>query len=335
MPNINSKLRRENYKNSSGTLKRLNKIPLLKEPHYYVKPHELDGDAPKSFIKAYFYQKDNTIKKKNKKSWFSFIAKTAEKWYPHESVIEFMINRIGQELGLKMNEVKLVRINGQIRFLSKYFRNKDEILIHGAEICGQYLDDIKFAEQIANDKKTSRDLFTFEFIKESIQNVYPDNYKTIIADLIKLITFDALIGNNDRHFYNWGVIDYTKKNRKTPKFAPIYDSARGFLWNWDDEKIKKHLDLKNKGGKKIDRYIDESSPRISCDINKSVNHFELVKYLKNNPFYKEIINDLANATNEKKVLKLIQKEFFSYFIVERNEVIEYIIKKRFKIIREI
>ena len=87
---------------------------MLKEGNYNVVDINLDGDAPKQFIKAYFHTQGGKVKKSKPASWIAFIAKTAEKWYPHESVIEFMINRIGEELGLKMNGIRLVRANGQI-----------------------------------------------------------------------------------------------------------------------------------------------------------------------------------------------------------------------------
>ncbi len=85
-------LRKEQSINSSGKLLNEQLIPLLKEEDYIVKNYRLDGDAPKQFIKAYFYQADSRIRKSSSGSWTSYIAKTAEKWYPHESVVEYMIN---------------------------------------------------------------------------------------------------------------------------------------------------------------------------------------------------------------------------------------------------
>jgi HipA-like C-terminal domain len=260
---INTGLRVEQSQNSSGAIQNFTKIPVLRETDYYVVDIGLDGDAPKQFIKAYFFEPDSTIRKKNRKTWIPFIAKSAEKWYPHESVIEYMINRIGITLGLNMNEVKLVVANGQIRFLSKYFRKSNEVLVHGAEICGEYLDDKDLAAQIANNKKTSRQLFTFEFICEAIRYVFPEACESLITDLVRMIAFDAIVGNNDRHFYNWGVINTVKKTGKPPKFAPIYDSARGLMWNESEQNIVKHHTHQRDEGKKIVNYVAEAKPRIS------------------------------------------------------------------------
>lgn len=331
---LETSLRVENVINDSGILLNQNSIERIKEKHYYVKPYELDGDAPKAFIKAYIFRENAGFRKKNLKSWPSYIAKTAEKWYPHESVVEYMINRIGQVMGLNMNEVELVYVNNQIRFLSKYFKSKNEVLVHGAEICGVYLNDDTFAKQIAIDRNTARDLFTFEFIIEAIKSVFPSSSEEIIDDLVRMIAFDAISGNNDRHFYNWGVIDSVKKARRKPIFAPIYDSARGFVWNWTDDEIRRQLTLRTNGGKKIDKYIRDASPRISCETNKKANHFELIDFLKGcDSNYKKIILELASQKNEIKVLNMLEKEFSKYFIKERNEIIRFIVKERFRKIR--
>lgn len=329
-------LRKEQSKFNSGKLLKGLPIPLLKEEHYIVKNYKLDGDAPKQFIRAYFFEPDSGVRKSSPDSWFPYIAKTAEKWYPHESVVEFMINRIGQVLGLNMNGIKLVKANGQIRFLSKFFLNKNEKLIHGAEICGEHLGDMMLAEEIANHKTTSRELFTFQFIKDAIRSVFPDCFEILLVGLIKMITFDALAGNNDRHFYNWGVIDTKKKTSKMPTFAPVYDSARGLLWNISDENCKHFLKTHKEKGKKIVNYIEEASPRISIDENTQANHFQLIDFVKrHNKEYEEIVNVLASAENQEKVLRMLKEEFYPLFIPERCELITLILKERFKRIRGI
>lgn len=327
-------LRNEVSMKCSGKILNINSIPILKEDEYVVKPINLDGDAPKQFIKAYFFTEDSPVRKSSSKSWPSYISKTAEKWYPHESIIEYMINRIGQELGLNMNEIRLVLANGQIRFLSKYFLNENEKLIHGAEICGEHLGDMDLAEEIANHKQTSRQLFTFEFIKEAIRSVFPQCFENLMVELVRMVTFDALAGNNDRHFYNWGVIDTKKKTSKLPTFAPVYDSARGLLWNLDDENIKHYLNVHKQGGKKVVNYIEEACPRISIEGNTQANHFQLIEFIKlYNNEYEGIVNHLASVSNEERVIGMLKEEFFNLFIPERCELITLILRTRFKRIR--
>jgi hypothetical protein len=330
------KLRTETSMHCSGLFLNEREIPVLKEKHYCVEDKLLDGDAPKQFIRVYKYSSDSGMHKRNPKTWIPYIAKTAEKWYPHESVIEYMINRIGQVLGLNMNEVELYWINGQIRFLSRYFLRSNETLIHGAEISGEYLDDMDFAAQIANEKKTSRELFTLEFIEKALISKFPDESKTLMTELAKMIIYDGLVGNNDRHFYNWGVITNAKKLNSPPRFAPLYDSARGLLWNNSDHWIIDNYNALSYEGRKVDRYIEDACPRISIDGNSAINHFGLIEYLKNyNGEYNVLVKEMSSSENEEKILEMLKKEFFLFFIPERCKLIEYIIKERFKRIREI
>lgn len=331
-----NQLRKERSINCSGLLFNEDSIPVLKESHYVVENIPLDGDAPKQFIRLYKYTRDSTVHKKNPKTWIPYIAKTAEKWYPHESVIEYMINRIGQELGLHMNEVAIYKINGQIRFLSRFFLKNNETLIHGAEISGEYLDDMELAAEIANEKTTSRQLFTFEFIEKALTTKFKDQSDTLILELVKMIVFDGLVGNNDRHFYNWGVITNTKKKTTIPRFAPLYDSARGLLWNSSDEWVSVNLNAMDQGGKKVEHYINRACPRISIDGNSEINHFGLIHYLKNyNEEFNVIVKQMASMENEDKIVRLIKNDFFGFYIPERCKLIEYIIKERFKKVREI
>lgn len=326
-------LRKENSQGISGVLLNEYKIETLKEENYIVKEIELSGDAPKQFIQAYFYSKDSKVKKAFSSSWIKYISKTAAKWYPHEPLIEFMINRIGQELNLPMNEVKLVIANGQIRFLSKYFLNKDQKLIHGAEICGQHLGDMNLADEIANNRKTSRELFTFEFISAAIKSVFPESSEILISKFVEMIVFDAIVGNNDRHFYNWGVINTIRKSKISPSFAPIYDSSRGLLWNHTDDIIVKNFTNESI---KFNNYLVTASPRVSIEADKGINHFQLVSFIFDNfAIHKDSITNLITTENENKVLKMIDSEFQNYFVPDRFSVTKLILKKRFEKLRDI
>lgn len=329
-------LRTETSINCSGVLLNEHRIPVLPEKDYFVKNFRLDGDAPKQFIKAYFHEDATCVKRNQRNSWCSYLAKTAEKWYPVESVTEYLMNRIGQVLGLHMNDCRLVKAAGQIRFLSRYFRGEGQRLVHGAEICGAYLEDMPLAEEIAKDKKSARELFTFQFVEASIRSAYPNHADLLILQLVKMIVFDAVTGNDDRHFYNWGILDSSKKTGKPPKFAPLYDSARGLFWNWSDDNLSAQLRHHYTGGRKIVKYIDNAAPRISVEGNSDVNHFDLVAFLKNaKPAFAAIVAEMTTEEKEATVLKMLQKEFCALFVRQRCEAITVILKERFNQIRRL
>ncbi len=321
--------------NSSGKIPKISKIPILKNKYYYVKEFELDGDAPKQFIHAYIYGAKSAMRRKNLRTWIPYIAKTAEKYYPHESIIEYMLNRIGEVVGLNMNQTKLFVISGQIRFLSRYFLSHGEVMIHGAEICGEYLDDRALAIEIAENRKNSRDLFTFQFILRAMKNVFTENYEELTTEFVKMLVFDAIVGNNDRHFYNWAVIRRVDKVGKKPYFAPIYDTARGLFWNWSDGSVKESLKNYKKGGRKVENYLQNALPRVSIEENAEINHFDLVGFLcKENKLYNKIVVELTSAEVEAEVVKMIKNEFDSFFVKERMTLIILTIQRRFSQLRK-
>lgn len=331
-----SNMRIEEYIQYSGDFK-FNKIPLLKKAHYYVIPISLDGDAPKEYVKAYFYGK-NCPRKNKPKSWPGYYVKFGSKSYPHESLTEFCINKIGDALGLKMNETCLAVINGQIRFLSKDFiiPGKKK-LIHGVEILHEYFEDKEFIDEINKDRKKRRELLTFDVIENAFYHVHPKQAKKLLLELVKLITFDAIVGNNDRHFYNWGIIGNIRvDDNKKVEFTPIYDTARALLWNTVEEKLKMMYSQVLNGSDQLDAFINRSKPRFSYEGNPKANHFELINYLlKYNEDYSVVIRRLISKKSEKLVSLSLEATVFTHLSIERKYLIRRILSLRFAKLRSL
>jgi len=134
---------------------------------------------------------------------------------------------------------RLVHVRGQVRFLSRYFLNGSEYLLHGADIFASYLEDHdkEFVQGIEDEGK-SPEYFDYDFVVASIREMLPGTAESILQKFHRMLAFDALIGNNDRHFFNWGVIcDQT--GRHISHFSPIFDTARAFFWNHSEVSLSK------------------------------------------------------------------------------------------------
>jgi len=129
-------------------------IPIVKNCNYeVVEGITITGDAPKKFIRVYDRSEKPKYFKKNKKKWPLYIAKTGQKWYPLESITEYLLNQLGEVFGLNMAKSSIRIIGGQLRFLSRYFlKNKSEELIHGAEMFAGYVGDLAFIEEVEVEK---------------------------------------------------------------------------------------------------------------------------------------------------------------------------------------
>jgi hypothetical protein len=196
----------------------------------------ITGDAPKDFVTDSEYRPGHRSRRQRRES---YIAKVGSKFYPNESIVEQLITRIGQTYGLKIADSKLRIVAGQVRFMSKYFlRRQAEQLTHGAEIYELSVGKEQYAALA--DTKQERDFFTFQMTREAIGYAFPDLQDTITAGYVEMLTFDALIGHNDRHPYNWGVIVPLRKKR-APRFAPVYDTARALFWNVPESRMAQML----------------------------------------------------------------------------------------------
>ncbi|MEZ4948259.1 MAG: hypothetical protein R2784_02520 [Saprospiraceae bacterium] len=236
------------------------KIIRLKETKYTVLDiGSIQGDAPKDFIKAHFY---GSGKRDSPKRWPKYLAKVGHKWYPNE-IVEIFNDQDRRSTRIKyMSKSYLVSVHGQLRFLSKYFLKNDQTLFHGAQIYSAFLNeaDENFIDGVELLGLT-RELITFKFTCQAIEFSFPLESERIINSFLRLLLFDALVGNNDRHFYNWGVITNIRKNHR-PFFSPIYDTARGLFWNLSDSRIDSFFDKNGRiNDNRLRNYVLKSFPQ--------------------------------------------------------------------------
>lgn len=330
---MNNHLTPDKIENYSGYRPKLGKVKILKKHQYYVTDQPVSGDAPKKFIKLYEYGRSS---KRNSKTWPAFIAKTGHKWYPIESITEFLLNRLGQSLGIHMSESKLAFGGSQIRFLSKYFLTRDQSLVHGAQIyAGYFGDDPEFVEEIERSKQ-AKDLLTLQITQKALIKFFPMYADEMLEGLVKMLLFDAWVGNNDRHFYNWGVVTDVKGKQK-PYFSPVYDTARGLFWNDAEQKIvslwrnPKELDTH------IKKYIVGSCPKIGWDDEVDINHVRLVQLIAKHNFgiKRETIHDLFSEKSLYACRKLIHEEFEGLLSPERIHVVNRCLEVRVREIRRV
>lgn len=309
-------------------------IPHLKKGYWKELDFSVGGDAPKSFIALYKYQKNSSIRKANCNTWSKYIAKVGHKWYPLESVNEYLFNRIGEVLGLNMAVSELYMAGSQLRFLSKYFLSKNESLEHGAQIFAGYIEDKDWVEDIEK-QGLARSFFTFQFAEQAINHTFPGEGQPILQEFVKMLVFDALTGNNDRHFYNWGVIKHIE-NKKKPIFAPVFDSARGLFWNKEEADLLNWHAHPKQLDEKIKKYAEGSKPKIGWDGLNDLNHFELInKIFSLDSRYTETCRQLINKDNLNKTIKLLDSEFEKFYSKERMILIKKCLVYRFDSLLEI
>lgn len=320
--------------NQSGMKIQPRYVTILKKNNYTINDDSVGGDAPKNVINVYEYGK---VKKSKPSKWIKYIAKIGHKWYPNESVTEQFLTDIGKCFSISIANSKLVYAENYIRFLSEHFHTKEQLLEHGADILSGYIneDSTGWIDELDKQKKLKDDVNILDVIN-AIKFIYKEDANEILNSFFHMLLFDAFTGNNDRHYYNWGIISHIR-NKHKPYFSPIYDSARGLFWNKSDKNIVSlYQELENPYNKQLNKYILSSAPKISIPDNSICNHFELIRYLKeNNYLNEEHFVIWSNKENLSNCVNLLGTKFDKLFINERKKLIQIVLEKRFNQLEKI
>ncbi|MEQ9299608.1 MAG: HipA domain-containing protein [Cyclobacteriaceae bacterium] len=321
---------------SGDSSKLVGLIPSLSKKHYrIIKGTSVGGDAPKELLRVYEYE-EGLIRANKPKRWPIYITKTGHKWYPYESITEHLLNRIGQVIGLVMAESQLMFVNGQLRFMSKLFRHdRDQMLVHGADIYSGYLGDRVFVEEV-EERQMARHFFTLTFTFESLKALFPHQADDIFLDFSRMLVFDAIVGNNDRHFYNWGILKHLRDSHQ-PRFSPIYDTARALFWNRSERHFSKYKTDPNSRITMLKNYVSKSKPKTGVEKNEDANHQDIIRLLYSNKFNgtKSIVNELVTEANRIKIIELIHGEFGEMLSEPRKSFITECINLRFQLLKEV
>lgn len=332
---MNRILTYEPFKNRTGfQINEINIKHIMSHQFKLIEDMEMTGDAPKDFLRI----NDCEGHAKNPGAqWPYYIVKLGHKWYPNESITEQLITDIGKSLDIKVADSNLFMIEGMVRFGSKYFLQKKESLYHGAEILSAYLDEpdeewIEFLEK----EKTIKEYLNIDIVKKSILNSFGKiEGSAIFKDLIQMLLFDCFVGNNDRHYFNWGVIIHLE-GKTTPYFSPIYDTARGLWWNASEEKIRSVFQDQDQNSSEIESYVIGSKPKISTPDNFNCNHFELIRYIKeNNDLEKFHIDFWTDVNILTPIYNLIDQKFRYLMSNERRTVIKTTLELRHQKLKEV
>lgn len=325
-------LTKEDVIHKTGAIPSQGVIKPMRKKYYTVLSESVGGDAPKDVIRLYEYGRGKVIKPK---SWPKYIAKIGHKWYPNESITEHYFTSIGKSFGIEIANSKLVYAEGYIRFLSEHFHSEEQSLVHGANILSRYLaeKDTKWIDDMDNQRILKGEI-NIEDVLIALKDVFPGD--KILDGFVDMLLFDCLTGNNDRHYYNWGVITHIR-NHHEPYFSPIYDTARGLYWNNDEKFI---LSLYNDSevlqNNRLKKYVHNSVPKISIPGNEKCNHFQLVAYLKENKYIKNHhIAKWSNTSSLEISLQALYIEFKKLFTLERRVIIENVLNLRFQKLKNI
>lgn len=223
--------------------------------------------------------------------FFKVSIKKGDKDYPTEFWMEIIASKIGAMLGLNMLDYNIAKRIDKIGCISKHMVAEDE---------GYALVELMYILAGFNNNynpETDKEKFTIDFVYNALQAI---GLEKNIKEFIDVLIFDCIIGNQDRHQENWGLISpqeakkhISKEENHTgniklywvgSKVAPVYDSGSSLGREKDENTIKQMLT----DNLQTDAYINRYKPEIRIKEGRKITYTEMLNYLLQHPIYGEL-----------------------------------------------
>ena len=192
-----------------------------------------------------------------------------------------------------------------------------------------YYDKDKLEDTYSNSK------YSIQMIQNSLNGILE------IDEFYKIVIFDILIGNSDRHHSNWailvrGIVYKTPEDMFDVFFnysmSPLYDNGSS-LCAYEDNN---NLEIFFKDKMKFEALVNtKSKSAIGWEDESPIRHFELLKKIKNNAYDSTIqyIEKIKTNINEEKIDKILS-EFNNIISIDMKKLLKmYILERRKRILR--
>lgn len=242
--------------------------------------------------------------------YFKTSLKKIMKDYTYEFWSEIIAYEIGKQLGFNVLRYDVAYNNGLLGCLSK-------------SMIDPSLSELQEGYKWLTGYSSSYDVedrngYTFLLIKAMLNKKFPGT--DFLNQLIETIIFDGIIGNEDRHQENWGIIVtkhtvsrtsgiFKKKTTEVEEvkygYAPIYDNGSSL----GRELAEKKVQQMNKDGNQLEAYIRRGKSEIHWKGEPGKQkHFELIQKIaasghKNK--VNEVISRINSLYNENSIYLII------------------------------
>jgi hypothetical protein len=200
-----------------------------------------------------------------------------------ETLTELLINQLGSAYGFEMAHSGLAKIDGKTAFVTRSFLRPTEHLVHGSFLIEEHFHASHGELDTVPKGSEEQKFYSVGFVLETMKAYCGDDAAKAIKGFVEMVLFDAIIGSNDRHAQNWGVIREST-TQGGYRFSPIFDTSRGLLWNLTDDKLLPILQDRKMLRNHIDRAFplmgpERIGPGLKTAKSRKCDHFDFLRNL--------------------------------------------------------
>lgn len=184
-----------------------------------------------------------------------------------EDITEFIAAQIGMFLGLEMMKVEIVTRNGRRGCLLRNFVDESGATIYeeGGVLLASLVDGYNELQE-----SSLKNLPLIDACFEIVSKL--DLWELIKLQFIEMLVFDILIGNQDRHPFNWQILYFGTGI----KFSPIYDNGASLGFRFEDERL---IEMTSNSAQ-INKYVRNTRVKAGLLERKNVKATDLLTFLQ-------------------------------------------------------
>ena len=242
-----------------------------------------------------------------------------------DHISEKLASDIAALLDIECAHVELGFFHGREGSMSFLINQDGEDLIEGIWLINEYYPSYS-AEKMYDD--TVGEYYSIEMLTTAIQKY------GLLPDLLRMLVFDYLIGNTDRHQNNWAIIS---KGEREYAFSPLYDNSSSLCCYVQEQHLGSLLGNDARRWNTLVRTKSLSIVRIDKKNRKRPRHEEVIAYIWEH--YSDqvqgFIEQIQHKITESNIDQLLSDYPENQLSIERKELIKRFLLAKVRLIDEI
>ena len=233
---------------------------------------------------------------------YRYLFKKSSHRYPDQFWVEIIAYRLGCLMNISVPpSFVAIDHNGQVGSLIEWFYNdRDKSFseyIEGGDLIMGFIPDFDRKKGLKHNLCTIIEIMS-KLVNDQAMS-FSEDWKQYWA---KVLIFDSVIGNTDRHQDNWGICIYKKHSEKALIiFSPVFDNGTSM----GHEILEQNI-LQFEEYEKMKKYVQKGTHHMKWELKDKlrINHIDFIcKFFKEFPETRPtILNSLHFDLNHFKII---------------------------------